>query len=79
MKLIDLDTPIGRESMAAVANAVPLYRVALELLVDSIHTDAQADSARMRGVRQAFAPEAPPEPVTDSMSQKYAFLCYVYV
>jgi hypothetical protein len=72
LNVIDLDTPDGREAFAKIITDVPLYRITLELLVDVILRDSQKDAVRMKGVRAAFLPEDPPEPVVDAMAQKYA-------
>jgi hypothetical protein len=73
LNLLKLDQQDGRELLAALMADIPLYRITLELLVDKILFDARVDPVRAKGVRAAFAPEDPPEPITDQMAQRYAF------
>lgn len=70
-KILNLDTPSGREQFAGIMAKVPLYRITLELLIDRILMESRADATRTKGVRSAFAPEDPPEPVINSMAQKF--------
>ncbi|NBX66629.1 MAG: hypothetical protein EBQ96_06505 [Proteobacteria bacterium] len=69
--VLNLDTPSGREQFAAIMSKVPLYRITLELLIDRILMESRSDPIRTKGVRAAFAPEDPPEPVIDGMAQKF--------
>lgn len=73
LTLIDLGQQAGRETFAKIMGDVPLYRITLELLIDRILLEARHDDVRSKGIRTAFAPEDPPEPVGDAMSEKYAF------
>lgn len=73
LKVIDLDSDPGREELAGILQAAPVLRITLELLIDKILTEALQDETRAKGVRSAFSPEVPPEPVADGMAQKYAF------
>jgi len=73
LSILDLGTAEGREAFAKIATEVPLYRIAMELIIDRVLFEATRDADRMKGVRQAFAPEEPPESVADSMVEKYAF------
>lgn len=72
INILDLDTAQGRDKLADIMTGVPLYRITLELLLDRILSEALQDPARTKGVRAAFSPEEPPEPVIDTMAQKYA-------
>lgn len=73
LTLLDLGQQSGREQLARIMGDVPLYRITLELLIDRILLEARYDDVRTKGVRAAFSPEEPPEPVGDAMSEKYAF------
>lgn len=70
-RILNLDTPSGREQFAAIMVKVPLYRITLELLIDRILMESRNDVVRTKGVRMAFTPEDPPEPVVDGMAQKF--------
>ncbi|MCB1537692.1 MAG: hypothetical protein H6865_02080 [Rhodospirillales bacterium] len=72
-RLVMLDTAAGRETLAGLMGETPLYRLALELLIDRILLAAQKDDSRMKGVRQAFAPEDAPEAITDTMAERHTF------
>lgn len=73
LRILDLNGAQGREALAVLMDENPLYRITLELLIDRALMEARQDPARLKGVRQAFSPEEAPEPVTDSMAEKYAF------
>jgi hypothetical protein len=73
LKLVDVSEPYGRIELARFISDIPLYRITLELLVDHILLESRSDPVRMKGVRQAFAPDDPPEPIGDTMAEKYAF------
>jgi len=73
LNLLDLGQQADREKFAGIMTDVPLYRITLELLIDRILLESRFDVVRTKGVRQAFSPEEPPEPVGDLMSEKYAF------
>lgn len=72
-KILQLDAPEGREALAKLMADVPLYRLSLELLIDRILLAARDDAARSKGVRQAFAPEEPPEAITNAMAERHTF------
>lgn len=73
LQLIDLDTAEGRQVFAQNFKEVPMYRIALELMIDRALLDAQKDSDRAAGVRKAFSPDEPPESATDPIADRYAF------
>lgn len=73
LNILKLDQPDGRDLLAALMADIPLYRITLELLIDKILSEGRTDPVRAKGIRAAFAPEDPPEPITDQMAQRYAF------
>jgi len=72
LNILDLTQPYGRIEFARFIAELPLYRLAVELLVDEILVKGQTDAVRAKGVRAAFAPDEPPESVDDPMT-KYGF------
>ncbi len=72
-RLLTLDTPDGRELLAKLMADTPLYRMTRELLIDRMLMQAQGDAARMKGVRQAFAPEDAPEPIVNDVAMRHMF------
>lgn len=74
LKLCDLDTPAGRDALASIIDKTSLYRLAMELRIDSVLLHAKDDNARSRAVAQAFAPEDVPEMVVDNVAKQYSFV-----